>query len=41
MAAAVTVLCTHISKKVKALKQFTFTISILAGMASASIISLF
>ena len=41
VAAAVTVLCTHISKKVKALKQFTFTISILAGMASASIISLF
>lgn len=41
VAAAVTVLCTHISKKVKPLKQFTFTLSILAGMASASIISLF
>lgn len=34
-----TVLCTHLGKKVKGLKQFTFTISILAGMLSASIIS--
>ena len=41
VAAVVTLVCTRISKKVKALKQFTFTLSILAGMASASIISLF
>ena len=41
VAAAVTLLCTQIAKKVKPLKQFTFTLSILAGMASASIISLF
>lgn len=41
VAAVVTLVCTCISKKVKALKQFTFTLSILAGMASASIISLF
>ena len=41
VAVAVTVVCTHISKRCKGLKQFTFTLSILAGMASASIISLF
>lgn len=40
VAMAVTILCTQISKKVKGLKQFTFTLSIVAGMASASIISL-
>lgn len=41
VAVAVTIVCTHISKRCKSLKQFTFTLSILAGMASASIISLF
>lgn len=41
VASAVTLLCTHLSKKCKGLRQFTFTLSILAGMASASIISLF
>ena len=37
----VTILCTEISKKAKGLKQFTFSLSIVAGMLSASIITLF
>lgn len=36
----VTILCTHLSKKVAGIRQFTFTISMIAGMLSASIISL-
>lgn len=41
VAICVTILCTKVSKKVKGLRQFTFTISMVAGMLSASVISLF
>lgn len=40
VAAAVTVVCNKIGKTHKSLRQFTFTLSILAGMLSASLITL-
>ena len=40
VSAGVTVICTYIAKKHKSLKQFVFTLSIVAGMLSASLISL-
>ena len=40
VSAGVTVLCTFIAKKHKGLKQFIFTLSIVVGMLSASLISL-
>ena len=41
VSAAVTMACTAIGKKAKWLKQFTFSLSIVAGMLSASVITLF
>lgn len=41
ISAAVTILCTKIAEKHKGIKQFTFAISIVVGMLSASVITLF
>jgi hypothetical protein len=41
VSAAVTMVCTAVGKKAKWLKQFTFSLSIVAGMLSASVITLF
>lgn len=41
ISALVTIACTHVAKKAKWIKQFTFSLSIVVGMLSASIITLF